>query len=113
VLLARALAVEASVLLADEPTSSLDPYHQLQVMELLREEAAAGGAVLVVLHDLTLAARLLDRVALMNDGQIVADGPPREVLTDEALGAVYRVTVLRGGVEGGAAWLLPWERRPD
>ena len=67
VLLARALAVEAPILLADEPTASLDPYHQLLVMETLKAKADAGGAVLVVLHDLALAARFLFRRELFLD----------------------------------------------
>ena len=59
VLLARALAVEAAALVADEPIAALDPYHQLQVMEVLRETARRGTLVVVVLHDLTLAARFV------------------------------------------------------
>ncbi len=76
VALARALATEAPVLLADEPTASLDPRHQLVVMELLRSAPAHGGAVLAILHDLTLAARFADRVLVMERGRIVADGVP-------------------------------------
>ena len=68
VALARALATQAAVLLADEPTVSLDPRHQLVVMELLRKAAHAGGAVLAVVHDLTLAARFADRVLVMDEG---------------------------------------------
>lgn len=95
VLLARALAVEASVLLVDEPTASLDPYHQLTTMEALKGAAAKGAAVGVVLHDLNLAGRFCDRLCLMHEGKIVADGIPREVLTDENLASVYRVSVRR------------------
>jgi iron complex transport system ATP-binding protein len=110
VLLARALAVEAPILLADEPTASLDPYHQLLVMETLKAKADAGGAVLVVLHDLALAARFLDRVVLMSEGAILDEGPPWKVLTDDNLAAVYRIAAVRGR-EGSASWVLPWERR--
>jgi iron complex transport system ATP-binding protein len=91
VALARALATEASVLLADEPTVSLDPRHQLVVMELLRSTARKGGAVLAVVHDLTLAARFADRVVIMDRGRLVADAPPREVLTPERIAAVFGV----------------------
>ena len=80
VALARALATQAPVLLADEPTASLDPRHQLIVMELLRATAHGGGAVLAVVHDLTLAARFADRVLVMDRGRIVADAPPAEAL---------------------------------
>ena len=68
VALARALATQAPVLLADEPTAALDPRHQLTVMELLRQAARAGGAVLAIMHDLTLAARFADRVVVMDRG---------------------------------------------
>lgn len=109
ILLARALAVEAPILIADEPIAALDPYHQLHVMEILRAQARAGRSVLVVLHDLMLASRYMDRLALMSDGRIVANGRPEDVLTDDRLGAVYRVRAIRG-VEAGASWLSPWAR---
>ena len=89
VALARALASEAPVLLADEPTASLDPRHQLVVMELLRR-AAENGAVLAVIHDLLLAARFADRVLVMDRGRLVADGPPAEALGAERVAAGVR-----------------------
>lgn len=110
VLLARALAVEAPLLLADEPTAALDPYHQLHVMEILKAEAARGAGVLVVLHDLALAARFMDRLVVMSEGAIVAAGAPGDVLDDATLGAVYRIAAVRGR-EDGAAWVMPWARR--
>ena len=76
VALARALATQAPVLLADEPTAALDPRHQLVVMELLREAARSGNAILAIMHDLTLAARFADRVLVMDEGRIVADAAP-------------------------------------
>jgi iron complex transport system ATP-binding protein len=91
VALARALATQASILLADEPTMSLDPRHQLVVMELLARVAHGGTAVLAVLHDLALAARFADRVLMMDRGRLVADGPPREVVTPEKIAAVFGV----------------------
>lgn len=109
VLLARALAVEAPLLLADEPVAGLDPYHQIHVMEILRETAHRGTGVLVVLHDLTLAARYLDRVVLLHDGAVVANGAPGEVLTEENLRRVYRITAVRGEGRDGS-FLLPWSR---
>ena len=107
VLLARALAVEAKVLLADEPTAALDPLHQLQVMQLLRAEAAAGGLVIVVLHDLALAARFCDRLLLMHEGRLVADGPPTEVLTPRNLEETYQVEGYFAAHDG-APIVLPW-----
>lgn len=92
VLLARALAGEAPVLIADEPLASLDPEHQLHGMELLREQARAGGLVLAVLHDLSLAVRFCDRLLVLHDGRLVADGAP-EVLTPELMARVYKVRV--------------------
>ncbi len=95
VLLARALAVRASVLLVDEPTASLDPFHQLTTMEALKAAANDGAAVAVVLHDLNLASRFCDRLCLMHEGRIVASGPPGSVLSDDNLADVYRVSVRR------------------
>ncbi|RYZ13433.1 MAG: ABC transporter ATP-binding protein [Alphaproteobacteria bacterium] len=92
ILLARALAVEAPLLLVDEPIAALDPYHQLHVMEILRERAREGVGVLAIIHDLELAARFMDRLILMNGGQIVADGTPASVLTTERVADVYRIT---------------------
>lgn len=90
-LLARALAVDPAILLADEPVAGLDPGHQLDVMRLLARRADAGGAVLVVLHDLTLAARFCRRLVLMQEGRILADGPPAEVLTPDSLRLLYGI----------------------
>ncbi len=91
VALARALATQASILLADEPTMSLDPRHQLVVMELLAEVAHGGTAVLAILHDLALAARFADRVLMMDRGRLVADGAARDVLTPDKIAAVFGV----------------------
>ncbi len=107
VLLARALAVGGSALLADEPVAALDPYHQLQVMEILRARADAGHTVVVVLHEITLAARFCDRLILLDAGRVAATGLPMDVLTDQNLHATYRVTALRGEHDG-ASYLLPW-----
>jgi iron complex transport system ATP-binding protein len=91
VALARALATQAPVLLADEPTAALDPRHQLIVMELLRTAAHGGNAILAIMHDLTLAARFADRVLVMNEGRIVADGAPADALAPEWLAAVFGI----------------------
>lgn len=91
VLLARALAVEAPVLIADEPLAALDPGHQFEVMELLRREADDGRLVLAILHDLGMAARYCDRLVLLNGGELVADGRPLDVLDEKRLAEVYGI----------------------
>jgi iron complex transport system ATP-binding protein len=98
-LLARALAGTPDLLLADEPVSHLDPYHRLRVMELLRAIAQGGGAVVVALHDLSLASRFCDRLVLMDRGRVAAEGAPAAVLTAPVLGRVFgiSVTLLDGG----------------
>jgi iron complex transport system ATP-binding protein len=111
VLLARALAVEAPLLLVDEPVSSLDPYHQLGVMGVLRAYAREGRMVVAVLHDLSLAARYCDHLVLLNEGRIRANGTPREVLTPENLRAVYRVEARMSG-EGETFSVMPTARIP-
>jgi iron complex transport system ATP-binding protein len=89
VLMARALATGAKVLLADEPAAFLDPAHQIGVMELLRDEAARGAAVAVTLHDLALACRFCDRLIVLGEGAAVAAGPPEEALSDAVLAEVF------------------------
>ncbi|MFJ5725416.1 heme ABC transporter ATP-binding protein [Streptomyces sp. NPDC093149] len=93
VALARVLAQRAPLLLLDEPTAALDLRHQELVLRLCRERAAAGDAVVVVLHDLGLAAAYADRAAVLRDGRIAVAGPPVEVFTGELLGEVYRQPV--------------------
>lgn len=104
-------AVMAAALVADEPIAALDPYHQLQVMEVLRETARQGTLVVVVLHDLTLAARFCDRLVLLDAGHVVADGAPDVVLSAANLTCVYRVTVVRD-THDGALYVVPWSRHP-
>jgi iron complex transport system ATP-binding protein len=91
VALARAMATQARVLLADEPTAALDPRHQLTVMALLRRAARNGAAILAIMHDLTLAARFADRVIMMDAGAIAADGTPAEAMSSERLAAVFGI----------------------
>jgi len=109
VLLARALAVEAPLLLVDEPIAGLDPYHQLHVMEILKNAAAEGAGVLAVLHDLTLAARFMDRLILLHQGEVVDSGTPDDVLTEENLERVYQVSAVNAG-NSGDRYILPWRR---
>lgn len=89
VLLARALASPSRALLADEPIAGLDPVAQLMVMERLRARADGGQAVLVSLHDLPLAARFADRVAVLDHGGVAADASPLHALTPEVLQRVF------------------------
>jgi iron complex transport system ATP-binding protein len=91
--LARVLAQDTRSLLLDEPTASLDLQHQELVMGVARRRASAGSAVVVVAHDLALAAAWADRVVVLELGRVVADGSPRAVLTEELLGRVYRTPV--------------------
>jgi iron complex transport system ATP-binding protein len=92
VLLATALAQEAPLLLLDEPTVHLDLRHQVATMELLRGLALTERTTVVaVLHDLHLAAHFFPRIAVLDEGRIVADGPPREVLTEELVRKVFGV----------------------
>lgn len=99
-LIARALAVEAPALIVDEPLAALDPGHQLQIMELLKAEAAAGTLVIAVLHDLAMAARFCDRLMLIHEGRLVADGAPSDVLTAENLENCYDIRAWTGAIEG-------------
>ncbi|MHC2144608.1 heme ABC transporter ATP-binding protein [Pseudomonas sp. 210_17 TE3656] len=97
--LARVLAqlwpgAEGQTLLLDEPTSMLDPLHQHTILQAVRDFAERGAAVMVILHDLNLAARYCDQLLLLQDGLPHAYGPPSEVLTADALAAVYGLQVL-------------------
>lgn len=109
VLLARALAGEPRVLLADEPVAGLDPYHRLEVMEHLCRLADEGKAVAVVLHDLSLAMRFCHRVLLLDAGRVVCEGPPESVFDASCLAQVYRVAAISGRHDG-EPYLLPWRR---
>lgn len=91
--LARVLAQATGILLLDEPTAALDLQHQELVMGVARTRASEGTAVVVVAHDLALAAAWADRIVMLDRGSVVADGPPRDVLTEELLTRVYRTPV--------------------
>lgn len=100
VLLARALATGAEVLLADEPAAFLDPAHQLALIDLLRAEAARGAAVAVSLHDLSLARRC-DKLIVCHNGNVAAAGGP-DVLTDDVLCRVFGLSARRAIAEDGS-----------
>ncbi len=93
-LIARALAQDASVIALDEPVSHLDIHHQVEILSLLRELTVSRGVtVITVLHDLNAAAVFSDRVILLNNGSLAAEGTAEEVLTEERIEQVYSVNV--------------------
>ena len=105
VFVARALAQQPRFLLLDEPTSNLDVLHQLQAMELVRSLVNDGLTAVAAIHDLNLAARYCDRLALMKSGRIIAEGTPEDVLSPEALETAFgvRAAVYRDPVTGAPA----------
>ncbi|MBU4434471.1 MAG: ABC transporter ATP-binding protein [Alphaproteobacteria bacterium] len=91
VLLARLLCARAPLLVADEPIAGLDPDAQLLTLDLLRAEAARGAAVVVTLHDLSLAARCCDRVIVLDQGRVAAEGVPGVALASDVLARVFKL----------------------
>ena len=91
VLIARALAQEAEFLLLDEPVSNLDIRYQLEILRLLRALSREGHAIVLVMHDINLAARFCDRLAVLCGGALRAEGAPEDVLTPALLQEVYGV----------------------
>lgn len=108
VLLARALATQPKVLLADEPVQGLDPAHGLQVMGLLSRFVNHERGAVVVLHDLTLAARFCHRLILIHQGKVLDSGRPEEVLSPEHLKTSYHIEAKYGN-EGGF-YVVPWRK---
>ncbi|PYB75312.1 heme ABC transporter ATP-binding protein [Rhizobium wuzhouense] len=95
----------------DEPTASLDIGHQISVLELARDFARQGGAVLAILHDLNLAAEFADHLAVLHQGRLVAEGPVRDTLTDDVVSSVYGISGAVGRVPGhGVPFVLPQAR---
>ena len=89
--IAMSIAQETPLLLLDEPTSALDLGHQIEVFDLIRELAAAGKTIIMVVHDLAMAARYADHLIAMKGGEIVAQGSPKQVITPEILEDLYGV----------------------
>ncbi len=111
--LARALAQESPVLLLDEPTSSLDVGHAVEVLEILDElRHQEGLTVITALHDLNLAGRFADRLVLLAGGRIAAEGPPAEVLTEEVLIPSYGAGI-HVVTNGDGPTVIPTRRRRD
>ncbi len=103
VLAARAIAQDTPLLLADEPVAGLDPAHQVGMMRAFRALAARGRTIIVSLHDLTLGARWCDRLLLLKQGRLAADGKPEEVLTAGQLQAAFALPMTVGTFGGGLA----------
>jgi len=114
VALARVLAQDTPVVLLDEPTAALDLRHQEDVLRIARELASAGRAVVVVLHDLSLAGAYADEIAVIDDGRLVAVGEPGEVLVEERIRAVYGIPVrVLTDPDTGRPIVLPRRARAD
>jgi cobalamin transport system ATP-binding protein len=115
VVLARALAQEAPVLLLDEPTSALDIGHQQQALELVTElREHSGLTVISAMHDLTLAGTYTDRLLMLDEGAVVARGPAVEVITAERLGEVFHVcATVEVDPDDGAVIVTPRRGFPD
>jgi iron complex transport system ATP-binding protein len=114
VLLARALAQEAPVLLLDEPTANLDINHQVRVLGLVADLVAEGRTALAAIHDLDLAARYCDRLCLLHDGRIRAAGPPEEVLDAAGLAEAFEAeTAVAEHPVTGAPTVTAFEERPE
>ena len=112
VLIARALAQEAGILLFDEPTASLDPEHQVQVFDLIRRLVEGGRASLVATHELSLASRYADPILLFDGGKIRAQGTPGEVLRPEVLEPAFggQLVFAPSGDASGRSLVVPWPR---
>lgn len=108
VLLARALATEPEILLADEPVAALDLAHQLDVMSLLSSYCKEGRGVIVVLHDLSLAAHFCHRLQLLHRGKVLAVGSAESVLSPEHLLTAYQVRPLK--TAAGDPFAIAWQR---
>jgi len=108
VLLARVLAGEPEIVLADEPIAALDPAHQLRVMNSFRQFVDAGGAAIIALHDLSMAARYCDQLALLNNGKLVIQGLPDEVITEARLASVYGIKARLDRDASGCLTVFPY-----
>ncbi|MQY02158.1 ABC transporter ATP-binding protein [Actinomadura macrotermitis] len=113
--IAMALAQETELLLLDEPTNHLDLAHQIEVLDLVRDlHLTMGRTVVMVLHDLSLAARYADRLVAMKDGRVAAQGAPAEVLTDALVAEVFGLRArVRVDEETGVPLVIPLSRHSE
>ncbi|WP_454621691.1 ABC transporter ATP-binding protein [Bradyrhizobium cenepequi] len=107
VALARVFAVEAPIILADEPTASLDPRHQIDVMKGLRAAADKGVLVIVVTHDLGLAARFADHALVLSQGRLASQGAPADALSEAVMADVFRISAFRAEHQRETV-IVPW-----
>ncbi len=110
VLLARALAVQGKILLADEPLGALDPAQQLKSVEILADLARHGTLVIAALHDIALAARFASRILLMAGGKLHADGPPDDVMSEDNLRQIFALEAKSVDFDGRQI-PLPWRSK--
>jgi iron complex transport system ATP-binding protein len=103
-LIARALAQDTPLLMADEPAAGLDPAHQISTMEVFAALADEGRSALVSLHDLGLAARHCTRLILLAEGGILADGTPAQVLTPDLMARAFGISVWHQNTAQGAVF---------
>ena len=113
--IARALAQQPDTLVLDEPTTSLDVHHEMEIFHLLRDLADSGATVLLVTHNLNLAARFADRILLLDEGRVAAAGAPRDVLDAATISRVYRWPVAvvphaGTGPDAGTPQVIPLRR---
>ncbi|MBW2418205.1 MAG: ABC transporter ATP-binding protein [Deltaproteobacteria bacterium] len=102
VMIARAIAQETPLLLLDEPTANLDVSHQLEILHLVRETVGGGACAIAAIHDLSLASRYCDRLLLLSEGELVAEGVPSEVITVENLARYFGIDAHIGPAPAGA-----------
>jgi iron complex transport system ATP-binding protein len=100
------------LLLLDEPTSSLDLRHQIDLVETARRRAARGTAVVAILHDLNLAMRFADRILLLHRGHLVVDGDRSATMTPETIRQIFDIDAAIGHTDHGVPYLLPQSMRP-
>ena len=90
--LARTLATDAPLILADEPVTALDPYFQIAIMDILKSQSKSGRLIIIALHDLKLARKYADRIWVLDAGKIVKDDVVSKALSDEILAEVFRIS---------------------
>ncbi|WP_431205054.1 heme ABC transporter ATP-binding protein [Bradyrhizobium betae] len=99
------------LLLLDEPTSSLDLRHQIDLVEAARRRAAGGTAVIAILHDLNLAIRFADRLVVLNGGRLAADGPRTDVVTSKTIRDIFEIDAIVHQADDGVPYVLPQSMR--